>query len=131
MVEWDKTLAIGVEVVDEEHKELFAQVNLFGRAVADRRENQVLAHMFKFLATYAASHFAHEEAVMRRAGYPELQAHAARHMEFCDKLVEFEIDTAIGDPTLAKNILAFLEEWMLSHVSREDRRIGDFLRAGG
>jgi len=81
IVTWTPDLAIGVEVIDEQHREVFAHVARFLSTVESGRIEELL-ELLHFLGTYVEAHFRTEEDLMRESEYPDLGAHAKEHERF-------------------------------------------------
>ena len=123
-------MAIGVAEIDAQHKTLFERVGRLEAAVKAREPYFRLEELFAFLKTYALTHFAAEEGLMRKVGYPGLSEHVLEHSEFRQRLgsliPQWESE---GDSTATLvAVLAFLDSWLTEHVKNTDQRIGDYLR---
>jgi hemerythrin len=127
---WDPKLAVGVETIDEQHQELFAQVNALLAAMTERRGREEIGPMLDFLASYVVQHFRMEEALMRLHHYPEAAAHAERHAGFVADLKRLDAMFQKDGPsvTLLFQLNGAACEWLREHVSREDRALGEFMK---
>jgi hemerythrin-like metal-binding protein len=71
-------------------------------------------------------HFAHEEALMRRANYPEIREHVAQHNILLNKLNE--IAPQIADGTLDLSVWrTFLSDWLLNHIATVDTKLAQYI----
>jgi hemerythrin len=129
-IHWDPKLAVGVESIDDQHKDLFAQVNALLDAMRDRRGREEIGPMLDFLASYVVQHFRMEEALMRLHHYPALADHAKRHAEFVADLEKFDAQYRKAGPsmTLLFQLNGAVCDWLREHVSREDRALGEFMK---
>jgi hemerythrin-like metal-binding protein len=64
--EWSPQLAVGAEVIDAQHRELFHRVDRFVRALTEHAPAAETMHLLGFLGEYVVTHFADEEALPRR-----------------------------------------------------------------
>ncbi|MGC4119557.1 MAG: bacteriohemerythrin [Myxococcales bacterium] len=127
--QWHQELATGVAEVDEQHQRLIAEIAaLVARVKA--QDFSSLSETLRFLAGYAQEHFATEEALMRRAGYPGLAEHAEAHRAFVREFVELksELEAEGPLPTLVLKMGNWLFDWLRSHVRNLDLAMGDWLR---
>ena len=131
-MEWRREFEIGVEAIDAQHRQLFAQVGELLAAVAAGRPEAV-GPALQFLHRYALEHFAAEQALMARAGYPRADAHASEHARFASDLLTLEAERAAhpSSPWLASKLGVGLADWLRSHVLGSDRELGRFLQAQG
>lgn len=83
-VEWSPTFEIGVDEIDEDHRHLFALVERIKAAIEtkDRKQSSELVQQF---ITVSREHFAKEEALLTRLGYPEAAQHARYHAKLLEK----------------------------------------------
>lgn len=68
MYEFTKDCMIGIKEIDDEHKKLFDMIN-DAIALAGKTEDvtYIAKNLIKGLKDYAAVHFAHEEAYMKKS----------------------------------------------------------------
>jgi hemerythrin len=119
-LDWIDPLSTGIELVDQQHRKLFA---LYNAAAAQPESELNLPGLLDELAAYAATHFADEEQYMRTLGFPEdeYNLHVVLHADFGRKLAELD-----GAPVY--QILDYIQEWLFRHIMTVDRRIGEFVR---
>ncbi|GAB6126641.1 bacteriohemerythrin [Humidesulfovibrio idahonensis] len=125
-IEWQPSLAIGIQSIDEQHKDLLQTFN----ALIDKQEHSGLScpaeDLVARLKTFAAEHFHIEEGYMQAFSYPDLPAHMTEHEAFLGTVATFENACAAGSAT-AEAILKFLEEWISGHLAGADRQMGRYL----
>lgn len=119
---------IGVEEIDDEHKELFQLIE----EAHDLIENELIQDkydriqmIFEKLKQYASTHFEHEEAYMESIHHPELEHQKRQHMFFTEKINELDIKgiSEEQEETLDE-ILTFLLKWLYRHIIGCDSIIG-------
>jgi len=76
---WKEKYKIGVDLIDQQHEELFRRVSEFTRIIRseenwDARIDKVKETM-AFMKDYVVDHFNEEEAYQAKINYPELEAH--------------------------------------------------------
>ncbi len=127
-IEWTDDLATGIEIIDEQHRELYRQVAaLHGmmRAADLTQVPQVLA----YLERYALEHFAEEERQMAAAKYPSRDSHARHHAMFVDDLGRQK--AKLADGLTAYKVVAlstWVGEWLRDHVRKVDGDMARYLR---
>jgi hemerythrin len=129
-LEWTPYLAVGVSVIDDQHRELFRRFNRLSHAVMQGEVKEELSNVVKFLEDYVVSHFGMEEEVMDRYSYTGASAHKAQHAQFAADLASFkkQLETSGSSTALAGDMLKRLGEWLLNHVGKSDRELGSFLQ---
>lgn len=132
--EWRPDLSVGEADIDSEHRELF---RLQQRLASADAAEEVLPDILRQLEEYARTHFTHEEALMRRCGYPGYEEHVKRHRLFVEWLnaVKTAYGRSIETPfEIGATVNDFLGRWLVEHIQREDMRYRDHIlrsRAGG
>jgi hemerythrin len=128
-IEWSPKLAVGVEAIDAQHRELFQRVNGLVAALEARHGEAEVARLVQFLGDYVVRHFADEERLMVRVGYPDAPAHKTLHEAFVADFVRFKADLAKNgaSPALATQLNHKVGGWLIDHIGRTDRALGVFL----
>ncbi|PLX99920.1 MAG: hypothetical protein C0624_12870 [Desulfuromonas sp.] len=120
MVEWDESLSVGIEKIDEQHRNLFGLINrLEGLDEAPSAETEVIVDA---LLDYAQIHFQTEEEFFYRYNYLDKEAHEKEHGAFVTRAVEyfkqFEQQKNINIP----EVHAFLIDWLTNHIKGSDMK---------
>lgn len=120
----------GIELIDEEHKQLFAYADeayglLHEEFTPDKYDN--ISHILEELREYTKKHFADEEAYMESIQYKRLFTQKIQHQEFINKLDELNLEH-MGDEEnqqeQIEEILDFLTDWLVNHILYVDGLIG-------
>jgi hemerythrin len=129
MIAWDDSLAVGVEEIDGQHKSIIALINDLA-ATQGRDDDAGTAKALRFLRTYIHDHFELETELMLDLGYPGLEAHRQQHELFANHVIFFEIEKEFGvvSEQMLTDILVFLKDWFLTHITQEDKALGQFVR---
>jgi len=128
-VEWEPSMATGIERIDGQHQELFRILNDLFEALASGRGESVIDDILDRMIVYAAEHFVEEEAEMAARGYPELAAHQAAHAEWLEATRRFRFRRQVGALIgLPVDTLTFLRDWLARHISETDGRFVVYAR---
>ena len=125
--ELTKDYLTGIEEIDKEHTKLFDLANacyelVMDDAAVDRFDNIVA--LLEELRSYAATHFANEEAYMERIQYERRFSERYQHLRFIQKLSEIDLDTLDeNQQEYLLKILDFLARWLYGHIKVMDCRI--------
>ena len=60
-MKWTQDMAVGIETIDEQHKELFKRISDLLQAIREHRCKSEIDGTIKFLDDYARFHFGEEE----------------------------------------------------------------------
>ncbi len=128
---WSDSFSVGVKAMDEQHKGLVKALNDLHAAMVAGQAKAVAGDLLKTLLKYTREHFAAEEALMRRAQYPDLAGHCAKHKDLAGQVEKFAGRYERGEIALNVDLLMFLRDWLLTHIQKTDRDYGPWLNAKG
>jgi len=128
--QWTEDLAIGIDAIDAQHRELYAAVDALHTAMRAHRLDKV-GPVLAYLQRYVVDHFAAEEREMEAARYPGLRNHRSAHRSFVKAFVErkAQFDEHGATPSLVVDISSWLGEWLRDHVRGVDGEMGRYLRS--
>lgn len=129
-VEWTPNLSVGVEHIDAQHKIWFAKANELFEAGKARKAKDYINTMLDFLDEYTKQHFSDEEAYMDKIHYPEIAAQKKAHASFINDLAKLKSDFNKNDGNILVilNANSMVINWLTSHISNMDKKIGDYVR---
>jgi hemerythrin-like metal-binding protein len=94
-----------------------------------RKGKEILRCLLANLVEYTAHHFAHEEMLMARSGYPQVRKHRRQHDYIRKQVTALQCRAAEGEVTMTIEVAQFLIAWLKQHTMACDRRIGQHLLA--
>ena len=127
LFQWTPDYAVGIEEIDREHRRLFKLTGRVHQAMLAGKGRQILESLLISLVNYTSYHFAHEEQVMERTGYPDLRMHRIQHEDLRSRVAAMQDRWASGEVMMTPEVTQFLMEWLKIHTTTSDRRIGEFL----
>lgn len=126
---WQDSYAIGVDIIDAQHKGLFEYVGrLFeslGLETNFSHRKEEIDEAIGILKYYAVEHFATEEEYALSVGYSGYETHKAKHELLKHEVLDFEKQLVQSnyDSHVIKKFLGFVLSWLIFHVVQEDRDI--------
>jgi hemerythrin len=131
--EWSEDLSIGVEQIDNQHRELFQRIGSLRWAIRNGQGRGALLETLAFLEEYVDAHFTAEEALMQQHDYPGILEQKKEHEGFLKELLSFK--EKLIDMEIEGEFTAFLEieierklsGWLAEHIGTIDRKLGTFL----
>lgn len=120
---------LGVETIDNEHRELFRIINetqeLLDNQILNDKYDRIL-EMMERLEQYAEEHFRHEEAYMESIHHPELNLQKRQHLFFCDKInsITNTFSSDQEQQAVLEDLLKYLVKWLYQHIISSDLMIG-------
>lgn len=128
-MDWTRNLEVGIPTIDEQHKELLRAFNDLQDSMRAGRGTDRVLPTLRFLGDYALKHFGAEETLMRLHRYPELEAHRVEHDTFRADFSKLLRETEATPHRIAKTMAVSrqLLDWLLAHIGRVDKRMGEYL----
>lgn len=125
---WSDDFALGDAVVDAQHRAFFEEAAALRSALAsDEPKDEIVAYCAIFIANLRA-HFADEERLMDRIGFPALSIHRQEHERLLERTEEVVAEIHAAD-CLIDCLLGVhsLMEALVEHVTNQDMRIKTFM----
>jgi len=132
-IEWNDSLSVGVDLIDEQHKMLIQKLRDLSDAFETGREMNKIMQTLEFMVDYTDFHFSAEEETMVKHDYPGLELQKDQHQQFVTTLDHIVEDFQEEGPTkaLATSINVFLHNWLINHIKGVDLKLGQFLNEKG
>ena len=132
-IEWNDSLSVGIDIIDEQHKMLIQRLNDLSKAVEMKQGETEIMKTLEFMIDYTDFHFSSEEKHMTEQMYPGLDYQLKQHKEFKDTLAHIVEDFEEEGPTraLVTSINTFLVNWLINHIEKVDLKFGEFLKDKG
>jgi len=121
--EWDDSLSVGINTIDEHHRYLLDLINDLYEVVSNKRGAREVARLVKATDAYAKVHFRAEEKMMQHYGYAGIRRQEQQHHEFEAKIREF-YEELHDNPLVAQfDVLSYLRDWLIHHIRVEDAQL--------
>jgi len=128
LLHWRESLALGVRVIDDDHRRLIDSINRLSVIIALGAEPAAVAAILDELSEHTRGHFRREEMLMRLAGYPGYAAHCALHRMLAQRCEDLRSScrSGAGGARVHRLCDAFAEG-LLVHMVEEDSKIKPFV----
>ncbi len=123
VLRWDPVMSSGVAFMDEDHRQVLAELADIQDMVAAGRLADAKAAFARMIVDTRA-HFAEEESLMRRNGFAGYGLHKLEHDDFLDHMERFARQFGTGGIALHEDMLRFISLWFLGHILGSDRMLG-------
>ncbi len=124
---WSHILSVEVDEIDEDHRKLVNIFNILNHSVMEGESPDYLAAVLEELINCTVWHFSHEERLMLKYGYEEMDEHKAEHQELIKSAKELQQEILQADKPVADKHIEFLERWLTEHILTADMRLGSYL----
>lgn len=129
-IRWEPQLELNNDLIDTQHRILMMLCRKLDVAIKTKETEPTILRVILELRKFAEFHFVSEENLMSEIGYPGLQQHAAIHTELLAKL-DVALTKINQHKEFPDDLLYFLNQWVIGHVTHEDVTIANFARKSG
>ena len=125
---WTSELELGIEEIDNQHKELVRLANVLHDEISGPApQREAIGAVLEGLVDYTHNHFIVEEVLFQQHDYPETPAHQAQHNRFTEKAMDLLLRFEDGEE-VSTEALDFLKDWLVHHICRVDRAYLSFFQ---
>ena len=123
-VVFDAAHLTGVKIIDDQHRQIVQMVNDLNRSLEEGHDDAELKKLFSALLAFTGAHFATEEMLMTRYGYPQVDEHKKQHVNLVQELQEIAAEFNQGAEL---RLLQSIKDWLLGHIQHADKPLGTYL----
>ena len=128
---WKPSYSVGVEKFDKDHQKLFSLMLEMYKALNRMPGKEEAKAVLVELKKYTETHFSREEVMMKKHDYPGYEEHCMQHEEMKKKINDFQSQFDEEDVSVSKDILHYLENWLIYHIRVTDKQYTDFFNSKG
>ena len=125
---WHEKYATGIELIDNQHKELVSIINKLHRAC---RTGKAVDDTFKdamhHMVEYVRFHFSTEQRILERVKYPGYKAHMNEHNALVQNILEASKSFSDGKRFVPHSFARTLRDWLLGHIAVSDKKYAPFV----
>jgi hemerythrin len=131
--QWGENLETGHAKIDNQHKQLISALNDIIEASQQGKGSDEIFKTLDFLTGYTVMHFATEEKLQQKYGYPDYLVHKSYHDGF--KATVGELTKRLVDEGPSEELIGTVTKtigsWLLNHIKGDDFRMAAFVKTRG
>lgn len=131
IMEWSEQLDIGVEKMNDDHKDILKYMNLLFDRSKEGAGKVELVGILQRLVDVTVKHFKEEEVFMQSIQYDQLSLHQIIHKKLLNQLAEHQKKFEAGDGSIPAGFFDFLKMWLSAHIQGIDTRYGEVAKSLG
>jgi len=124
IMNWDATLDVGVEAMNREHRDILEAMNQIFDAHASGKRGDVINRLVARLGEVTTRHFADEERLMAKMGYPGLGSHRLIHEKLLQDFSTHVAKIKAAGGEANEEFFGFLGRWLVAHIKGVDVKYG-------
>jgi hemerythrin-like metal-binding protein len=128
LLAWNQTHAVGIEVIDRQHRGMMDLVNRLGNELKNGLTRELLQETVQELLTATEIHFQTEEDLMSEHGIKSLETHRGKHQQLLADVRRFGVEVDRRSMALT---MRYLQEWLIRHIETMDKGLGRLLQDRG
>ncbi|RQW80001.1 MAG: diguanylate cyclase [Methylococcus sp.] len=128
LLAWNQTHAVGIEVIDRQHRGLMDLVNRLGNELKNGLARERLQETVQELLTATEIHFQTEEDLMSEHDIKSLETHRGKHQQLLADVRRFGVEVDRRSMALT---MRYLQEWLIRHIETMDKGLGRLLQDRG
>lgn len=132
---WKEKYKIDVELIDQQHEELFKRVSDFiqlvqNKGVWEEKLDKVKETM-AFMQDYVVFHFDDEEKYQAQIDYPDIEIHKEAHAKFKEgvRMYANRLEQEGYTEEIVQEFGGKLMTWLIMHVAKMDQKIGEYVNS--
>jgi len=131
MVIWEEKYAIGIHLIDSQHKELFSLTNELFHACMSEEDTleSVFKETMERMVAYVRFHFGAEQELLQRVNYPDYHEHVKQHETLIREILESVKEYNYGKKFVPNQFVRILRDWILSHIAHYDKLYAAYIAA--
>ncbi|WP_293751938.1 diguanylate cyclase [uncultured Paraglaciecola sp.] len=120
-LQWDDSLSVGLEEIDEDHKRIIEQANLLNDMVASRQSIETIRVSFANLGILVKQHFSEEERIMATYRCESTEKHIAQHQALLTKFFDSQLQLDMAESLLqVADITKEINNRIIDHIIDDD-----------
>lgn len=128
-LKWSERYSVQNEIIDVQHRQLFAIVNGLSRAISNGEGVKVIEKVLEDMSQYAWMHFRTEEDLLFKSNYLALEKHKVLHDRFKKEIMQVSRQVMKHKSMdQVVEIHKFLQKWLNDHILEEDAMYCDYLK---
>jgi hemerythrin len=130
---WNDRLLVGVSQIDMQHRKLVEAIDNLLAECSKGRGGEAVEKTLMFVVSYTKEHFSAEEKLQTQYNYPGIAAHKRIHADFISTVTALvnEFKQSGSNLALTGKINKILVDWLIKHISVEDKKVGDHIISSG
>lgn len=129
MIQWNAGFEVGYGTIDSQHRQLVDILNVVMEGLKKPTGDIATQTALKRLIDYTKSHFSTEDNLMVEHKYPDIAPHRKQHSDLIAKVEALHADVKAGKQLVGPKTVMFLQNWLVDHILKTDKRLAAFLVA--
>lgn len=128
---WEKEYLFNITEIDEQHRYFVSILDEIYKSLISSSTREEKGVLLDKLVDYAILHFRTEEKYFAEFNFEGAAEHIEEHRKLEKKAMEFHSEFKEGRAEISAEVLDFLEDWLINHLSTMDKKYVECFHAHG
>jgi hemerythrin len=115
IIEWDNRYAVGIEQIDNQHRELL------------KMANNLCLGTIREVISFMRHHFLTEEELLDHIHYPDIAAHKQQHSNFAKEVFDKVDQLEAAQQPFSQNFTQHLRNMIITHITLTDKKYATYI----
>lgn len=121
-IPWTAEMSVNVKEIDDQHQFFLSLLNSLYVVLHKDEAKKEIGVLLQQLKAYKEFHFATEEKYFAMFNYAGAEDHKKEHRNLSAKIDEFIKRFETEGEAVLFDLINFLEDWLVSHLSNQDKK---------
>jgi len=130
MIIMAKNMETGVELIDEQHRELIGRINNVTKMGTKSASEEETERTIDLLGEYIIKHFTDEETLQQLCHYPKYKWHKGLHHYYIKEFQKLKNEFDANGPSVrfTLDLHNSIINWIVRHIKSVDAEFGEYYR---
>ncbi|MDR1444789.1 MAG: hemerythrin domain-containing protein [Treponema sp.] len=129
VIQLDNYYSVGIESIDEQHKQLISMCNnlYLNSCKRDEISKNFFNQSISSLADFLKYHLFVEEQLLSRVAFPEFHSHKEEHSKAVEFINRYLAYLGTDEESQLKKEIPVIREYILKHITVSDRKYANYI----
>ena len=131
MITISKDMEVGIDIIDEQHRELVNRINAVTSMGAKSVSDEETQKTIDLLGEYIIKHFTDEENLQKKYNFPKYEWHKEQHKILTNAYTDIKKEYAQTGPSpkFTLDMSNMIINWIIRHIKSADIEFGKYYRS--
>jgi hemerythrin len=128
---WSEDYNLGITEIDNQHKHFVSILDSVYDSILNSATREKQEELLNSLVDYTIFHFQTEEKYFDLFDFSGKSEHKEEHRLLKEQVFSFQNDFKLGHKDLSYDLIDFLEDWLVNHLTGMDKKYVECFQKNG